>query len=75
MQPATPEQARQLEDAYTRLVGSSDDVDGLEDGMGKIYKAMVIAHKDLPVPVAFDNTGGPDSASNGGSASGRPAGA
>jgi SAM-dependent MidA family methyltransferase len=50
---ASPKQAGRLKQGFARLVGSSGE-GGLQDGMGSTYKAMVIAHKDLPTPVAFE---------------------
>jgi len=53
LQHASPKQAGRLKQGYARLVGSSGE-GGLRDGMGATYKAMVIAHQELPTPVAFE---------------------
>ena len=50
---ATAMQYEQLKSGYERLIGSEET--GQAEGMGKLYKAMVITQKGNSIPVGFEH--------------------
>lgn len=50
---ATDRQYESLKSGYERLIGSKET--GQENGMGKLYKAMVITSKNVPIPTGFES--------------------
>jgi len=51
IQTANEVQHEHLKSGYERMIGSAET--GQREGTGRLYKAMVICHKDLPRPVGF----------------------